>query len=33
MQTPENKPRLLDQVRNCMRLQRRSKSTIETYVN
>lgn len=33
MQTTENKPRLLDQVRNAMRLQRMSKNTIETYVN
>ncbi len=33
MQTEPNKPRLLDQVRNCMRLQRLSPSTIETYVN
>lgn len=32
MQTTENKPRLLDQVRNCMRLQRMSPNTIETYV-
>lgn len=33
MQTESNKPRLLDQVRNCMRLQRMSKNTIGTYVN
>lgn len=33
MQTTENKPRLLDQVRNCMRLQRMSPNTIDTYVN
>jgi integron integrase len=32
MQT-EQKPRLLDQVRNCMRLQRMSPNTINTYVD
>lgn len=32
MQTTENKPRLLDQVRNCMRLQRMSPNTINTYI-
>jgi integron integrase len=33
MQTETNKPRLLDQVRNAMRLQRMSPSTISTYVD
>lgn len=32
MQTETNKPRLLDQVRNAMRLQRMSPNTISTYV-
>ena len=31
MQTEQNKPRLLDQVRNAMRLQRMSPKTIDTY--